>query len=75
MMDNKKFQGYVILLFCTVLFGLVPKNAKAQDEQKTDTISFRSPVTHRMEVDFRPEYIIPFNSFLQGMNDENKTNF
>lgn len=73
MMDNKKFQGYVILLFCTVLFGLVPKNAKAQDEQKTDTISFRSPVTHRMEVDFRPEYIIPFNSFLQGMNDENKS--
>lgn len=43
-----------------------------QNKQESDTICTTPRFIHRIGIDVRPEYIIPFNSFLQGNNDKNK---
>ena len=64
-----------IVFVLTMMFMLHSGVAVGQkkNRQESDTICTTSRFIHRIGIDVRPEYIIPFNSFLQGNNDKNRS--
>lgn len=69
---NLKKKIAVRTALCFYVCLLCTENVLAQIIEKSDTIASDSHFIHKVGLDFRPEYIIPFNSFLQGANASQK---